>query len=201
MDTMEYPAAKPIPKNGNETLFNNGVDISKLSDFWSWAYSDINGNTVRGKFAEYLVALSLGIEHYISNSWDQYDLLYQNTVKIEVKTSGYLQSWGQKKLSQIIFGIQPTLGWDASTNTYATTRKRQSDIYVFCVETCTNQSELNPLDLSQWEFYIIKTDILNQRDKERKHIAKTITLGVLKQMGIKAVAFSKIKEAIHQTIK
>lgn len=41
------------------------------------------------------------------------------------------QSWKQKRLSTISSGIQPTNGWDATTNTIAAQRKRQADVYVF----------------------------------------------------------------------
>lgn len=45
---------------GNEefTLHGTGAGIS-VSDFWSWAYSDLLNNTYRGVLAEFLVFSSL----------------------------------------------------------------------------------------------------------------------------------------------
>lgn len=44
---------------GNEkfTLFGNELEMT-VSDFWSWAYSDLLNNTSRGVLAEYLVKSS-----------------------------------------------------------------------------------------------------------------------------------------------
>lgn len=41
---------------GNEefTLHGTGIGIT-VSDFWSWAYSDLLNNTYRGVLAEFLV--------------------------------------------------------------------------------------------------------------------------------------------------
>ena len=45
--------------NGNEkfTLDGNDTGIS-VSEFWSWAYSDLLNNTLRGVLAEFLVQKS-----------------------------------------------------------------------------------------------------------------------------------------------
>ena len=45
-------------------------------------------------------------------NWDKYDLLFLEGIAVEVKSSGYLQSWDQDKLSSLGFGIQPIHGWD-----------------------------------------------------------------------------------------
>lgn len=44
---------------GNEkfTLNGNDTEIS-VSEFWSWAYSDLLNNTLRGVLAEFLVTKS-----------------------------------------------------------------------------------------------------------------------------------------------
>ena len=49
---------KPTKKNGNECFENINKKIV-LKDFWSWAYSDLMGNTERGKLAEFIVAKKL----------------------------------------------------------------------------------------------------------------------------------------------
>ena len=56
--TIKYPQINLEKKSGVEQFLNAGINL-KLQDFWSWAYSDINGNTERGKLAEYIVAFVL----------------------------------------------------------------------------------------------------------------------------------------------
>ena len=74
--------------------------------------------SVKTILAEYLVACALDILRNVRGLWDRYDLITPEGITIEVKSSGYLQSWGQEHLSTISFGIAPTLGWDDKTNTY-----------------------------------------------------------------------------------
>jgi len=44
------------------------------------------------------------------------DVTAPSGLRIEVKTSAYVQSWKQSKLSAISFDIAPKRGWDAATN-------------------------------------------------------------------------------------
>ena len=57
---MKYPAIKPRRYTGKEKIVScSGEKIATLNDFWSWAYSDVLGNTERGILAEYLVSKAL----------------------------------------------------------------------------------------------------------------------------------------------
>ena len=64
---------------GNEkfTLNGNDTEIS-VSEFWSWAYSDLLNNTLRGVLAEFLVKKSFS--HFthprenLRTDWTHYDL-------------------------------------------------------------------------------------------------------------------------------
>lgn len=48
------------PLNGNENFTLDGKDTEiPVSEFWSWAYSDLLNNTLRGVLAEFLVKKSL----------------------------------------------------------------------------------------------------------------------------------------------
>ena len=57
---------------------------------------------------------------------------------------------GAKKFSTITFNIPQTRYWDGTA--YAEEKKRQADVYVFCVLKHRDQKTINPLDLSQWAF-------------------------------------------------
>ena len=78
-DELKYPAikAKKLSADNNITAVN-GNKIAKLSDYWSWAHSDLLGNTERGIFAEYLVSCALNIQSEPRVEWQKFDLLYKN---------------------------------------------------------------------------------------------------------------------------
>lgn len=88
---------------------------------------------MRGVLAEYIVGLALEcIDVGGRPEWNATDLYFQD-YRVEVKSSASLQSWSQTKLSPIKFDIEPKTGWYAETNSYVTERKRQADVFVFCV--------------------------------------------------------------------
>ena len=62
--------------------------------------------------------------------------------------------------------------------------RRQADVYVFALENCTIQdmANPNPLDLSQWEFYVLPTSKLNERGTQG-----TISLPQLAKLGARRV--------------
>ncbi len=193
----KYPAIIVNRKTGEELFYSDETDVTlNLKSFWQWSASDLVNNTLRGMLAEYIVASAIGVENGIRTEWDAYDLLSTEGTKIEIKSSAYIQSWPQKKLSDIQFGIQPTRGWDATTNTYDTVVKRQSDIYIFCILSHKQQETINPLNLSQWSFYILATSKLN----ETKGKQKTISLASLKKLNPIQASYSKIQSAISLTL-
>ena len=189
----ELPAIKVSRKNGNESLHDNENKIPfTLLSFWQWSSSDLVGNTLRGMFAEYIIATAVDGTKGTRTGWDAFDIETPNKIKIEVKSSAYIQSWVQTKLSPIKFGIQPTKGWDAKTNTYSSQRVRQSDIYVFCVLAHKDKKTIDPLNLDQWVFYIVATKTLNKVLGNQK----TITLSSLEKLKPIKVKYGSINETI-----
>ena len=158
-------------KTGQELFTFNGQNIgTTVTDFWRWAFSDLCENTLRGVLAEYIVASALGIGQEMQENWKSYDLDYKG-IKIEVKSSAYLQSWWQKSPSAVGFGISETLGYNSKTNKLDDVSKRQSDIYVFCLLKHRIKETLDSLRLEQWRFYIVETRRLNQLCKGKKRIS------------------------------
>jgi hypothetical protein len=190
-DEYIYPALTVERKNGDEPFLNAACSAT-LSNFWAWAYSDLMGNTERGKIAEYIISLAMRCANGVSENWGTFDVLSPENIKIEVKTSAYLQSWAQKKVSDIRFGVRETLAWDSTSNTYAATAMRQADVYVFCVENCRDQEAVNPLDLSQWDFYPIATAVLDSSIGQQK----TIGLNTLAELGAKKYSFDTLRDAV-----
>ena len=160
-------------KTGMEPIYDDkGKQISSVLEFWQWAYSDIIGNIERGHFAEYLVARALNVRQNTRVEWDKYDVLTNDDISIEVKSSGYVQTWQQKGKSKISFSIRPTRAFNSKANAYEREIKRQAQIYVFCVHNYEKKDEgLNPLDMKQWDFYILPTEKLNMEVKEQKNIS------------------------------
>lgn len=178
-------------KTGEEQFLNAGS--ATLLDYWTWAHSDIIGNAERGKLAEYIVAMALGLQTGTRTEWDSYDLLSKDNIKIEVKSSGYIQSWAQKTHSTISFGIQPTKALDVETNEYSKEIKRQADLYVFCVHNHKDQDTVNPLDLNQWQFYVLNTKVLNEKATHQK----SIQLSSIKKLGAVHTDYNNLNQTIN----
>jgi len=75
---------------------------------------------------------------------------------IAVQSSAYLQLWDQRRLSRISFaglrshrldphapgGVSPEVTYNA-------------DVYVFALQTAQSHDAYDPLDVTQWEFYVL----------------------------------------------
>lgn len=168
-----------------------------LLSFWQWLASDLVDNALRGALAEYIVACDLGIASGTRPGWNAYDLITPDGVKVEVKSAAYLQSWQQAAPSKICFDIRPTYGWEAATNTYGTERKRQADVYVFCLLAHADKSTLDPLDLSQWEFYVLPACVLDERMPNQK----TLSLAGLSRLGPEKAEFGSIGGVIKDVLR
>ncbi len=182
-----------IQKTGDEPLSFNNEEIGiKLLDFWRWSASDLVSNATRGRFAEFIVASALGIDTTIvRDEWSAYDLESKEGVKIEVKSAAYIQSWNQKRHSAIRFSIKATRNWNAAKGLYENEIKRQADIYVFCLLKHIEQHTLNPLDISQWDFYVCPSTLLNITPGN----AKGISLKRLKKIA-EPIAYNLINATI-----
>ncbi|MGO3340368.1 MAG: hypothetical protein ACTIL8_11240, partial [Psychrobacter sp.] len=166
----------------------------KLLSFWQWSSSDLVSNTMRGILAEYIVASALGENHSHRAEWDAYDIKTKEGIKIEVKSGAFIQTWHQKKLSSIQFSIRPTKGWDAKIDNRSNTTMRQADIYVFCLLIHKEQDTIDPLNMNQWQFYILSSDALTQSLGTQK----TIVLSSLLRLNPIIATYSELSTAIKQ---
>ncbi|MFZ1700015.1 MAG: hypothetical protein WBO10_09150 [Pyrinomonadaceae bacterium] len=188
-----FPALEIEKKSGDETFRGVGSHPEmRVNEFWRWAASDLLSNAMRGVLAEYIVANALGLAGGVRKEWDAFDLRMDDGTRVEVKSAAYLQSWHQRSLSLIQFGIQPTKGWDAETNLVSTERKRQADAYVFCLLAHKDQDSIDPLNLDQWEFYILRSDVL---DRECP-MQKSISLSRLLKLGPATAKYNQIASTI-----
>ncbi|HHU26851.1 MAG TPA: hypothetical protein GXZ56_09575 [Bacteroidales bacterium] len=187
--TKELDPKKRFCYNGKPLDFS-------IVDFWKWNQSDFIENRNRGILAEYLIKQALGIESSTRLEWDSFDFKTKENVKIEVKSAAFIQAWEQTKLSSIRFDIAPkrTLLKDGN---YSEKKVRNSDLYIFCLLHHKDQNTINPMDLSQWTFYLVLTEEINQTCKDQlsvgistlerlRHI-KTDFIGI-KQSYLKAIS-------------
>lgn len=191
---------KVIPRQlqGAEPFEGTGAEIAPtLADFWQWSASDLLSNAFRGMLAEFIVGSALGcVDGAVRREWDAYDF-EANGIKVEVKSTAQLQTWPQKKPSTLVFDIRKTTGWDGETNEWLPgPPRRHADVYVFCVLTADDKATVNPMDLSQWEFYVVATKLLDQLEDQR-----TITLNSLKARFKPAqISYSELADAVMNTV-
>ncbi|MEU8567081.1 hypothetical protein AB0C51_01770 [Streptomyces pathocidini] len=148
-------------RTGGEPIQTNGETVGRLSDFWSWSFSDLANSTMRGVLAEYLVATALGAAAGTRTEWDTVDIRTPEEWRVEVKSAAYLQSWAQSQPSEILYSIAPASGWDTQIGTTSAEILRRSDVYVFCLLHHQNKQTLDALDLDQWTFYVLPTRVLD----------------------------------------
>jgi hypothetical protein len=187
------------PGAGNEPFMHQDKSIgADLAGFWRWAYSDLVSNATRGVLAEYIVGLALRcVDGCARVEWDSCDLRTPEGNSVEVKSAAYVQTWHQRELSKISFDITPTNGWDAATNTVSAERKRQANVYVFCLLKHMDKATVSPLNLDQWEFYVLSTNRLNNLLDEQK----TITLASLLKLLPSKASFAELRDCVEVAAK
>lgn len=193
---------KAIPisrKTGEEPILAlstpTGLD---LLSFWQWSSSNLASNALRGVLAEYIVASALGCNLGVRTEWDAYDLKTASGIRIEVKSAAYLQSWSQRKLSNIQFSVRPAHGWDAASDSRSAVKSRPSHVYVFCVLAHQEKSTLDPLNLDQWDFYCIATSRIDTALGKKKtlSLSRLLSLGPEKSTYLELASTVKIAAGV-----
>ncbi len=193
MADTPFPALTIAPRSGSEPFHTAGVPTGfGVLAFWRWAASDLVGNALRGVLAEFLVAQAVGGCENVRAEWDACDLRTVTGLRIEVKSAAYLQSWSQRALSNISFDIAPKRGWDATTNTSALSPCRSSDVYVFALLAHQEKATVDPLDLAQWQFYVVSARRLDATFGTQKRI----TLKALLRVVPEALPFAELGAAL-----
>ena len=176
--------------NGTAHFSANGREIGlTMADFWKWAYSDLSNHLQRTMLAEYIVASALNIAEKKCNRTNKvqasYDLLTKDGFRITIKSAAYIQSPEAEHPDCISFSIMSPPGQN----------RRCSDIYIFCLYKGMAEND-SPLNLDLWEFYVIKSSVLD----EKKPTQKTITLPSLMRLQPLWCDYYGISEAIQTTM-
>lgn len=165
-----------------------------ITDFWQWNQSQLLENNLRGVLAEFIVRMALGIQDDGRKEWAAYDLETPEGLRIEVKSSAYLQNWEQHAPSKIIFNISESTAWDYAEEKRSNERKRHNDCYVFCVFTETDRSKANPLNMEQWDFYLLPTRVLDEKCPGQKKVS----LSVLQKLGAVRCGYGELQNRFHE---
>ena len=199
METQFLEPINATSKTGHENLaFDNSPIGYTLQDFWRWSLSDMLSNAARGRFAEFIVgtAIDLKVEN-LRHEWGAYDLITKDGIKIEVKSSAYIQSWKQAKFSVINFSIKAARHVEKSSITMQRGEaKRHADIYVFCLLKHKDQKTIDPLKLEQWEFYVLPTCQLDSYKRSKS----SITLPSLQKL-TDSITYQKLKNEIYSAFE
>ena len=98
-------------------------------------------------------------------------------------------------------GLSPEEFWNMTPQEIRDTvnsrlKQRQNDIYVFSLNTGDTDVSSDPLNLDNWKFYIVPTEVINENCGD----AKTISLQRIEKLGFEGVDYFSIREVINQII-
>lgn len=177
-------------KTGRENFHSNEANTqTSLLDYWQWSQSDLVDNTARGVLAEFIVAKALGIStDGVRDAWGKCDLMTADGTQVQVKSAAFLQGWNQEKPTSISFSIAAKRAWDPETNRLDDVPARHADVYVFALLAHQEKSTLDPLNLAQWQFFVVRTSVLNERMANKQ----SITLNSLKALAGQSASFAEL---------
>ena len=182
-------------KSGGEQFVSHYSNPKiNLLKFWEWSNSDLLSNTARGILAEFLVASSLDLTKDPRIEWESYDLILKSDVKIEVKSAAKYQAWKQCKPSLINFTISKNKVWNYDKGGYSSDSFRSADIYVFCV-----LNEIDPMNLDNWDFYVLLTEHINERCGDQKNISLDSLLNLFPEL--KKCRFDELRQIIDDAAR
>ncbi len=192
MEQLLPPAIKQ--KSGYEFFLNGERDINLcIIDFWRWALSNLTSCVTQKLFAEFIVAAALNRHTDVRNENDIYHLETIGGKKIEVFSSAYIQTWSHNGLPNISFTLNPGFDLSVDSPLQSSERLHLIDILIFCLLHHRNEHTLNPLNLSQWTFFVINSHHFKKPSGEKK----SISLNKLKQLNPIVCGFENLRRIIE----
>ena len=167
------------------------------SEFWKWFRPGLAENWMRGVVGEYWVTKAIGMTDQIRKGWNTWDLETPDGIRIEVKTSGYRQSWHKSsdKMATPKFVVPKVSVKADESRGLRQAQYRPAHLYVFCFHKERDVAKLDPLDISQWEFYVVPTKMLEENvNPDAK--SPSINLRFLSKHNLDPVHFIGLKDAI-----
>ena len=194
------PRIAPKPQSGSEPFNAGGAPLGPtLRNYWRWSGSDLVSNVERGVLAEFLVANALKLPEEPREEWGAFDLEVPRCGTVEVKSAAYIQSWEQKDYSTISFDIaKRTSAWNPKTGKYKQldSPQRVADVYVFCLLRHKCQKTIDPLNVEQWEFYVVPR---SQLDRSQWNKNKRIGLNSLTGL-TKSIPYGELNGEVRRAL-
>jgi hypothetical protein len=156
-------------------------------------------DVTRGVLAEYLVAhLICPDPKHLASPDLQYDCLTESGKYVEVKSTAYVQDWITLRPTTPRFGGLKGRTYLQPDGTYATLPESQyhSDIFVFCVLTEKDRDKVDPLNLDQWEFYVLTKRVLMKADAP-----DALGLPRIRQLGVEACDWRSLKAQVDRAAR
>ena len=172
---------------GNEPIVGTAATVR---DFWAWCLSDLRTNTVRPMLAEFIVARALGAENRPRIEWAAFDVLTPEKVRVEVKSSAYVQAWARPRPSAISFGGLNSRAWSDGVGP-AESATYNADVYVFALVTAQDHASYDPLDLTQWSFWVLPRQVVEATGQ------KSLALSRVKSLAGPSVSHNGLAEAVR----
>ena len=191
VESKPTPAIRPssLPRLTGHERFSNGDTVL---NFWRWAMGDLRMNNARGYLAEYLVARAVGSDAGARVEWAGWDVKAPDGTRIEVKASGYLQNWTQKRPSRPGFGVEvtyPEQAWDEELGEDVPMPDGRVHVWVFALHDCAQPDAYDTLDLSTWRFWVAPHTAIRELNQ------KTAALSTIERIG-QATDFAGLAGAI-----
>ncbi|MBQ7801789.1 MAG: hypothetical protein IJ375_05665 [Oscillospiraceae bacterium] len=194
----------PVMSGNEQFRFQGKLLDETAKDFWAWAMSRLLADGPRGDLAEFIVNTALGIDTTnAKRGWGECDILY-NGIRIEVKCSSLLQVWERKTPTKPVFSIAKTKNCDIQETETGyryigrddLPPERRSELYVFCLFANTDRATADPMDLDQWKFYIVPTQLINEKCADKK----SISLSGLAKLGCAPAAYGELKSIVDSFV-
>jgi hypothetical protein len=165
----------------------------RVIDFWRWALGDLRMNNARGNLAEFLVARAVGSDEQTRVEWGAQDVTAPDGTRIEVKSTGYLQSWAQRALSVPRFSFTGAKkSWDPDSGAYVDDPNGRVDIWVFALHNCSDHESYDPLAVEQWLFWALPNLVVERCGQ------KSGGMGLLEQLGGTAMSWNELAVAVSK---
>ena len=181
-------------KTGYEFFVNEKAETNlHIIDFWRWALSNLTSEITRNMLARFLVAAVLKKHSGVRSEGDIFDIKTDTGLKIEVLSASYLQTWNNRGMTSLSLMINPNFRLDGEIPLRLSERLRLVDLLVFCLLHNKNEHTLNPADLAQWTFFVVKADRLEESLADKQ----SISLSALKKLNPTVCSFETLKRVIE----
>jgi hypothetical protein len=186
LNGADLASVKVKRKDGNESFYGGGTALKvNLKHFWQWSASDLMSDASRCLLAKYLVAKALKLGDGVRNEQAAFDLETKEGIKVEVQSFSPFQSKSQERSNHSL-GTRPENSKNKTIRKFDEEIEPQADVYVLCVlgDREKDRDGVDPLNLDQWDFYVVKAFLFNEESPAQKTTGET---------NLKEVILSKVE--------